>query len=385
VRTFKYEAYQRQPGEHRPGQFGLLIEGLDAELTIDPAQFTAAGERYALSAQGLDAGLRQASFSDLLTRRREGAEDTFDPAKFAADVDAYCRMRAERALARRIERLQRGLPVDPKQQGISAGTGAELSRVARFDEAKSVETFLNRGHLCGLTQDERTQRLARKAQRHDCDADWLARRAKLIAECQAELAEWEAKLAEWEAYKAAQPLERRRLLLPPKAVKKVAMLRDRLQALSPKVLAATHGYQSAYAQYWTEGVQLATDDIRAWPLMTNTTADTERDGIDTFSELTTTDEFDGANYSAGGLALDSQAVAEDDANDRAEFDAADEVVTALGAGTRSIDGIALGLFSVNTAGSRILHWIEFAADKTPDGSDFTFVFNAEGILNAQDG
>lgn len=380
--SLRYEAYARQTGEHRPGHYALLIEGIDAEITIDPAQFTAAGERYALAQQGINPGVRDLSFTALLTAQ---PQPQFDPAKFAADVDAYCRERCQRVIARRVERLQRGLPVDPKQRGISGGTAAELSRLSRFDEAKSVETFLNRGHLCGLDQAQRKARLERKAQRQDCDAEWLARRAKLIEECRAELAHWEKELAEWEAHKAAQPEERRRLLLPPKAVKKVAMLRDRLRALQPKVLAATHGFQSAYAQYLTEGVQLATDDIRAWPLMTNTTADTERDGIDTFSELTTTDEFDGANYSAGGLALDSQAVTEDDANDRAEFDAADEVVTALGAGTRSIDGIALGLFNTNTAGSRILHWIEFATDKTPDGSDFTFVFNAEGIVQAQDG
>src|SRR5690606_35183328 len=106
-------------------------------------------------------------------------------------------------------------------------------------------------------------------------------------------------------------------------------------------------------------VDLVNDDIRYWPLTTNTTADTERDGIETFSDLATTDEFDGSNYSAGGLALDSQAVNVDDANDRAEFTAADEVVANLGAGTRSIAGGVLGKFNTNTDGSLVLHWLEF--------------------------
>ena len=48
--------------------------------------------------------------------------------------------------------------------------------------------------------------------------------------------------------------------------------------------------------------------------MTNTTDDTERGGIGTFSEFTT-DEFDGSGFAAGGLALDSHAVTEDDALD----------------------------------------------------------------------
>jgi hypothetical protein len=150
------------------------------------------------------------------------------------------------------------------------------------------------------------------------------------------------------------------------------------------VLAASHGFQYAYTQYLTKAINLASDDIRIWPLMTNTTLDTVRDAVDTFSDVTA-DEFDGSGYSSGGLALDSQAVAVDDANDRAEFDSADEVVTALGAGTRSIQGVALGLFVTNTAASLPLHWIEFASNKTPDGADFTFVFNAEGILQAADG
>src|SRR5690606_23150123 len=165
--------------------------------------------------------------------------------------------------------------------------------------------------------------------------------------------------------------------------KRVQWLQQQLERLKAPVLCASHGFQSAYVLYWTGSVDLVNDDIRIWPLMTNTTVDTERDGIDTMGEFSDLDEFDGSGYTSGGLALDSQAVTADDANDRAEFDAADEVAT-LGAGTRSIAGILLGVFDTNTAGSVPLHWIEFSSAKTPHGSRFTFQFNAERVLNLAD-
>jgi hypothetical protein len=42
-------------------------------------------------------------------------------------------------------------------------------------------------------------------------------------------------------------------------------------------------------------------------------------------------------------------------------------------------------FVTNLNSSLPLHWIEYASNKTPDGSTFTVVFNAEGILQAADG
>lgn len=381
-RQFSYEIVQRQIGEHRPGYLALLIDGVDADVTVDPAQFQEKSLREAAKLQGADWSAFKAAVDPLSPQF--GKVPTIDAARLAADSGKLNLEFASRALLRRVERLKRGLPIDPKGRGWTAGTSAELAATKRFDEEKSVETWLNRGHLCGLDKAQRAARAKRRLEKQDCQADWIERRKKLIAECEAELARWEQKLADWTRERDAMPPERAKLLLPPKAAAMVPAIKDRLRGLRVGIVAATHGFQSAYAQYMTEGVQLATDDIRIWPLMTNTTIDTVRDGIDTFSEATA-DEFDGSGYSSGGLALDSQAVAEDDANDRAEFDAADEVVSSLAAGTRSIQGVALGLFNTNTAGSRVLHWLEFASNKTPDGSDFTFVMNAEGLLNMQDG
>jgi len=357
----RYEIYQRTGDQHRAGHFGLLIEGIEAELTIEPKQF-------------MEKALREAAAAG-----KTGGE-------LAIAASAICDEYARRAIERRIERLQFGTVPEGVNiagfvtGGVNAGTAGEMAKRKRVPEQVAVERYLNRGELKGLDKEQRKKRRAGKKHAFDNQRDWEARRARLIAECEAELREAELAAKPY----LELPEEQRQRKLPPKAVKRAAELRDRLRGLLPRVKAASHGFQYAYTQYLTKAVSLSADDIRIWPLMTNTTLDTVRDAVDQFSDVTA-DEFDGSNYSSGGLALDSQAVAVDDANDRAEFDAADEVVTALGAGTRSIQGVAVGLFNTNTAGSLPLHWIEFASNKTPDGSDFTFVFNSEGIIQAADG
>lgn len=338
----KYEIVRRESHQHRAGHFTLLVDGLDAEVTVDPSQFAAKALREAM-AEGLTA-------PDALAIRS---------GEIAAEY-------ATRALERRAERLRAGSLIPG---GIPFGSDGQLAtkrlpRTPRRDEAAAVEAFLHRGLLRGLTKQQRAERVNRP--KVDCDDEWRKNRLALIARREEELA----------AAKAAGG---------PKAGRIIHMLERELAALKAPILCASHGFQYAYTQYLTGTVNLASDDIRIWPLMTNTTVDTERDAKDQFSDFTTVDEFDGANYSSGGLALDSQAVAVDDANDRAEFDAADETVASLGAGTRSIQGVCLGKFNTNTASSMPLHWIEFSSNRTPDGGDFTFVFNAEGILQAADG
>lgn len=380
-----YEISRREANEPHPGHLGLKIEGLDVDLTVDPGQFLpkALREAAAEGKTGADLAMRaeaicQAYAAKAIQRRIDRLKTGLIPesVRVAGGVDNIALLKeavkagkTDDELAAIAKQISRGF----RSGGIMAGTAAELAAVKRLSEEESVEKFLNRGTLKGLDKPQRQARMKRRAEKFDNDRDWLARRQKLIAECEAELKRWEAELTNWDGNG-----------LPPKAQKNVAVLRDRLAGLKVRVLAASHGFQYAYTQYLTAAIQLATDDIRIWPLMTNTTLDTVRDAVDTFSDVTA-DEFDGANYSSGGLALDSQAVAVDDANDRAEFDAADEAVTALGAGTRSIQGVGLGKFVTNTAASIPLHWIEFASNKTPDGSDFTFVFNTEGILQAADG
>lgn len=139
---------------------------------------------------------------------------------------------------------------------------------------------------------------------------------------------------------------------------------------------ASHFYNKAKQLLANGGIDLDTDDIRVALCMTNTTADTDNDGDTYVSDLTTLDEFDGANYVRKALA--NEAVNLDDVNDRAEFDADDVTWTALGVGTRNVAGALIYKHVTNDTDSPLIAWIEFSA--TPDGSDFTIQWDAEGIL-----
>ena len=137
-------------------------------------------------------------------------------------------------------------------------------------------------------------------------------------------------------------------------------------------------YTHAAAEILRGHIEFDADDIRCLLVMTNTTADTE---LDDFSEVTTLDEMDGANYSSPGIALTSEAVTDDDANDRGEFDATDITWSSLGAGTRNVQAAIVYLFVTNLNGSMPIAYIDtggfpFAAT----GSDITIQWNAEGIL-----
>ena len=73
-----------------------------------------------------------------------------------------------------------------------------------------------------------------------------------------------------------------------------------------------------FKQYIANGtIDLDTDNIWAALVMTNTTVDTENDGIEHIGDFTTLDECDGSGYVRKEMT--SKAVNLDDPNDRAEF------------------------------------------------------------------
>lgn len=131
-------------------------------------------------------------------------------------------------------------------------------------------------------------------------------------------------------------------------------------------------------------IDLDADAVYAILVMSNTTADTENDGIVNVGDLSTLDEFDGTNYSRKKLS--TTAVNKDDGNDRAEFDADDVTWSSLGAGTRDAVGVLLYKdpdddgASADDASNPVIAFVEFASAATPDGSDFTVEWSVEGIL-----
>lgn len=143
---------------------------------------------------------------------------------------------------------------------------------------------------------------------------------------------------------------------------------------------ASQVYNEAKRAILAGEIDLNLDDIRVALVMTSTTIDTENDAKAFVADFTTLDEMDGANYVRKALA--SEAVNKDDANDRAEFDAADVTWTALGAGTRAMQGILVYKHVTTDADSIPIAYVEFSANINADGSNFTVQWNAEGILQA---
>jgi len=127
-------------------------------------------------------------------------------------------------------------------------------------------------------------------------------------------------------------------------------------------------------------LDLNAHDIRVLLVMTNSTADTEKD-VDTISAFTTLDEMDGSGYARQALA--AEAVAEDEANDRAEFDATDATFTSVGAGTRQVLGAVVYRFITNDTDNVPIAWIDTGGFPfSANGGNIGIQWNAEGIVQA---
>jgi len=124
------------------------------------------------------------------------------------------------------------------------------------------------------------------------------------------------------------------------------------------------------------------DDIRCALLMTNTTADTEEETA-LMNAFGTLDECDGANYVR--KTFSSQSVGIDTSNDRSEFDVEDLTWSALGNGTRELQGMLVYKHVTNDTDSIPLFFVEFSSAQSPGGSDFTVAVNAEGLLQLAQG
>lgn len=345
------EIVDRSEKQHRPHWFSLHIDGWDAEYMNNPAQH----------------------FDKMLGRllkegRNPEAPDTImDAQTLAIEQSRYVLNRIAKRIASG-KLFPGGMPFDPTVKKLTDLLPKGPQKVlATFDQAAAA--FLNRGNMQGLTEDQRAARIEERDTKRDHEAEWRKNRAALIVAKQQQLAKLESELAGASS------------LYQPKLARRIAVLQVEIARMTGSgINAASHGFQYAYGQYLQAGVNFVSGDIRLVPCMTNTTVDTERDAKDQVSDFTTLDEFDGSGYSTCGSALDNQAVNIDDANDRAECDADDETRSSLGAGTRSIDGELVILYSVSLNASMPLHWLEYASDKTPDGSDFVVTVNAEGYL-----
>jgi len=137
-------------------------------------------------------------------------------------------------------------------------------------------------------------------------------------------------------------------------------------------------YTHAAAEILKGNIDFDADDLRVLLVMTNTTVDTEKD-VDDIDAFTTLDEMDGSNYARKALA--AEAVAEDEANDRGEFDADDVTWTALGAGARNVQAAVLYKHVNDDTDSIPIAYIDSGGFPfTATGADVTIQWNAEGIV-----
>lgn len=133
---------------------------------------------------------------------------------------------------------------------------------------------------------------------------------------------------------------------------------------------------NAFKKYIMNGaIDLDTDTIHA--MLVTSTYTPDQDAHDFRDDIT--NEVVGTGYSAGGMALASKTVTQDNTDNEGVFDAADttwttSTITARGAVLYKNRGGA-------ASADEIICYIDFGADKSSSGGNFTLQWNAEGILN----
>lgn len=128
------------------------------------------------------------------------------------------------------------------------------------------------------------------------------------------------------------------------------------------------------------GVWVAAADVRAKLVMTNTTCDTEIDGINNLDDYTTIDVSDATGYA--DVTCTGEAIASDDGNNRAEFDLDDVVFSGLsGDATRDYIGVLLFEYVDGTlANDKNPIYIEFPVPIPKAATQVTVTFDVQGVI-----
>jgi hypothetical protein len=130
-------------------------------------------------------------------------------------------------------------------------------------------------------------------------------------------------------------------------------------------------YNRGKALLMNGGLDLDTQDIR---VLLTSSAYTPNADHNFVSEIT--NELSGTNYAR--VALTGEVVTEDDANDRAVFDAADVTWTAINAGTPA--RAVIYRFVTTDADSPLICCLDITPATATNGGDYTLQFSANGIL-----
>lgn len=126
---------------------------------------------------------------------------------------------------------------------------------------------------------------------------------------------------------------------------------------------------------------LETIDLRVMLLMTNTNAVAVRKTAVFVSDITTLDEFDGAGYTAGGIALTGTTLTYDADNDRVELTLDVSEWDPLSAGTREIAGALIRKHVTDYTDSPVVKWFDDGGfPKQPNGGPFKITWSGQGML-----
>lgn len=133
-------------------------------------------------------------------------------------------------------------------------------------------------------------------------------------------------------------------------------------------------YNSFKRDIMNGGIDLDTDTIKVALVTSSYTPDI--DAHDNFDDIT--NEVSGTGYTAGGATLAGVAVTADNTDNEGVLDAND--VTWAGA-TITARGAVVYKSTGTPSTSKLICYIDFAADKTASGGDFVLQWNSEGIVN----
>lgn len=123
-------------------------------------------------------------------------------------------------------------------------------------------------------------------------------------------------------------------------------------------------------------IDLDTDTIKVMLVTSGYTPDQD---LHDFRDDVTANEVSGTGYSAGGTALSTKTVTQDNTDNEGVFDADDvtwstATITARGAVLYKSRGGA-------SSADELICYFDFGSDKTSTAANFVLTWNAEGILN----
>ena len=123
------------------------------------------------------------------------------------------------------------------------------------------------------------------------------------------------------------------------------------------------------------GIDLDTDTIKVMLLDDNHTQDQD---AHEFIDDVSTNEVSGTGYTAGGAAIGSKVVSQDDTDNEGVFDGAD---VTWSSSTITARYAAIYKDTGTPATSPLIAILDFGENKSSSNGNFTIQWNAEGILN----